>query len=172
MSTFSSIFAVGYFFCRHDCSSFGSWLLHRARYYGTDDFIVVSKNQFKYYYCYLVGELWALAGANFITSQSGVIFRELISGAGVANDNTFTYGLGIFAATFLMPVVLLGIYSSINAKSSKIAIQTRTRNVSLVNKKKSIMLIFIMMATVLIVPISNLLIPNVDTIEFLNARII
>lgn len=113
----------------------------------------------------------ALAGANFITSQSGVIFRELMRGAGVANDNTFTYGLGIFAATFLMPVVLLGVYSFINAKTSKIAIQTIVPEPLDSKQKKSIMLIFIMMATVLIVPISNLLIPNVEVIEFLNARI-
>ena len=66
----------------------------------------------------------ALAGANFITSQSGVIFRELMRGAGVANDNTFTYVLGVFAVTFIMPVIVLGAYSFINTKNSKISIQT------------------------------------------------
>lgn len=113
----------------------------------------------------------ALAGANFITSQSGVIFRELMRSAGVANDNTFTYGLGIFAATFLMPVVLLGIYSFVNAKTSKIAIQTIEPEPLNSQQKKSIALIFIMMAIVLIVPILNLLIPNVEAIQLLNARI-
>lgn len=113
----------------------------------------------------------ALAGANFITSQSGVIFRELMRGAGVANDNAFTYGLGIFAATFLMPVVVLGIYSFINAKNSKIAIQTVVPEPLDKKQKQSIMLIFIMMAAVLIVPILNLLIPNVEAIQLLNARI-
>ena len=38
-------------------------------------------------------------------------------------------------------------------------------------QKQSIMLIFIMMAIVLIIPISNLLMPNVEAIQFLNARI-
>ncbi|MBH0096057.1 SLC13 family permease [Psychrobacter sp. NZS113] len=113
----------------------------------------------------------ALAGANFVTSQSGVIFRELMRGAGVANDNTFTYALGIFTATFLMPIVVLGIYSIINAKNSRIAIQTVMPEPLDSKQKKSIMLIFIMMAVVLIVPILNLLIPNVETIQFLNARI-
>ena len=113
----------------------------------------------------------ALAGANFVTSQSGVIFRELMRGAGVANDNTFTYALGIFAATFLMPVVLLGIYSFINAKNSKVAIQTTVPEPFDSKQKQSIMLIFIMMAIVLIVPISNLLMPQVSAIQFLNARI-
>ena len=113
----------------------------------------------------------ALAGANFITSQSGVIFRELMRGAGVANDNTFTYVLGVFAATFLMPLILLGGYSLINAKNSKIAIQPILPEAFDSKQKQSIMLIFIMMAVVLIVPILNLLFPQVSAIQFLNTRI-
>lgn len=113
----------------------------------------------------------ALAGANFITSQSGVIFRELMRSAGVANDNTFTYTLGIFAATFLMPVVVLSIYSFMNAKNSKIAIEAILPEPLDKKQKQSIILIFMMMAIVLIVPILNLLMPQIQAIEFLNARI-
>lgn len=113
----------------------------------------------------------ALAGANFITSQSGVIFRELMRGAGVANDNSFTYILGVFAATFVIPVILLGGYSVFNAKNSKISIETTMPEPFDSKQKQSIMLIFIMMATVLIVPILNLLMPQISAIEFLNARI-
>lgn len=113
----------------------------------------------------------ALAGANFITSQSGVIFRELMRAAGVANDNTFTYGLGIFAVTFLMPVIVLSGYSFINAKNSKVVIQSILPEPLDRKQKQSIMLIFIMMAVVLIVPILNLLMPQLQAIQFLNARI-
>ncbi len=113
----------------------------------------------------------ALAGANFITSQSGVIFRELMRSAGVANDNTFTYALGIFAVTFLMPVIVLSVYSFINAKNSKIVIQSILPEPLDSKQRQSIMLIFIMMAIVLIVPILNLLMPQVQAIQFLNARI-
>src|SRR5699024_8959622 len=113
----------------------------------------------------------ALAGANFITSQSGVIFRELMRGAGVANDNSFTYVLGAFAATFVIPVILLGSYSVFNAKNSKITIQTIVSEPFDSKHKQSIMLIFIMMVTVLIVPILNLLMPKISAIEILIARI-
>ncbi len=113
----------------------------------------------------------ALAGANFVTSQSGVIFRELMHGAGVANDNTFTYALGIFVVTFIMPIVVLGSYSLLNAKNSKLAIQTIAPEPLDKKQKQSIMLIFIMVVTVLIAPIANILVPNVAAIEFLNARI-
>ena len=92
-------------------------------------------------------------------------------GAGVANDNTFTYVLGIFATTFIIPVILLGGYSLLNARNSKIAIQATVPEPFDSKQKQSIMLIFIMMAIVLIVPISNLLMPQVAAIQFLNARI-
>jgi di/tricarboxylate transporter len=58
-----------------------------------------------------------------------------------------------------------------NAKNSKISIQTTVPEPFDSKQKQSIMLIFIMMATVLIVPILNLLMPQVSAIEFLNARI-
>ena len=113
----------------------------------------------------------ALAGANFITSQSGVIFTELMRGAGVANDNAFTYALGIFAATFLVPTVLLGGYSFINAKNSKVAIEATLPEPLDRKQKQSIVLIFLMMAIVLIVPILHLLMPQSSSIAFLNSRI-
>ena len=113
----------------------------------------------------------ALAGANFITSQSGVIFRELMRASGVANDNAFTYVLGVFAATFLMPVFLLSIYSFINSKKIKRQSQVAIKPEPLNKKQRqSIMLIFIMIAVVLIVPILNLLIPEIQVIQFLNDR--
>jgi di/tricarboxylate transporter len=113
----------------------------------------------------------ALAGANFITSQSGVIFTELMRGAGVANDNAFTYALGIFAATFLVPTVLLGGYSFMNAKNSKVAIEATLPEPLDRKQKQSIVLIFLMMAIVLIVPILHLLMPQSSAIAFLNSRI-
>lgn len=113
----------------------------------------------------------ALAGANFMTSQSGVIFRGLMDTAGLAQDIAFTYSSGIFAATFLIPVVLLGGYSLINARHNKIAIDAVLPEPLDHKQKQSIVLIFIMMAIVLIVPILNLLFPNVEMISFLNARI-
>lgn len=113
----------------------------------------------------------ALAGANFMTSQSGIIFRGLMDTAGVATDTAFVYSSGIFAATFLVPVVVLGIYSLVNAKNNKIAIEAVLPEPLDSKQKQSIMLIFIMMAIVLIVPILNLLMPQVEAIKFLNARI-
>ena len=113
----------------------------------------------------------ALAGANFMTSQSGVIFRGLMDSSGVATDTAFTYSSGIFAATFLIPVVVLALYSLFNARHHKTAIDAARPEPLDPKQKQSIMLIFIMMSIVLIVPILNLLLPDVAMIQFLNARI-
>lgn len=113
----------------------------------------------------------ALAGANFMTSQSGVIFRGLMDTSGVATDTAFSYSSGIFAATFLIPVVVLAIYSLFNARHNNTAIDAARPEPLDHKQKQSIMLIFIMMSIVLIVPILNLLLPQVEMIQFLNARI-
>lgn len=113
----------------------------------------------------------ALAGANFMTSQSGVIFRGLMDTAGLTTDTAFRYSSGIWAATFIIPIVVMGVYSLINARTNKIAIEAVLPEPLDSKQKKSIWLIFIMMAIVLIVPVLNLLLPNVEAIAFLNARI-
>lgn len=114
----------------------------------------------------------ALAGANFVTSQSGVIFRELMRGSGVANDNTFTYALGVFVVTFLMPVVLLGIYSFVNTNEINTQDQVVTKPEPLdTQQRQSITLIFIMVAVILVFPILNLLMPETPALQFLNHRI-
>mgnify|MGYP003649691791 FL=1 len=107
----------------------------------------------------------ALAGANFMTSQSGVIFRGLMDTAGIAADTAFVYSSGIFAATFLIPVVVLGLYSIVNAKHNKATIDAVMPDPLDNKQKKSLMLIFIMMSIVLIVPILNILLPQVEAIS-------
>ena len=113
----------------------------------------------------------ALAGANFMTSQSGVIFRGLMDTAGVPSDMAFGFSSGIFAATFLIPVVVLGLYSLVTMRKNNTAIEAELPAPLDAKQKKSIMLIFIMMSIVLVVPILNLLLPDVEAIQFLNARI-
>ena len=51
----------------------------------------------------------ALAGANFMASQSGLIFRGLMQSAGVSADTAFVNSFGIFASTMVVPVVVLGV---------------------------------------------------------------
>ena len=65
----------------------------------------------------------ALAGANFMTSQSGIIFRSLMESSGIDSSTGFSYASGIFVVTMLIPIVVLGLYTLWNRKTSTISIE-------------------------------------------------
>ena len=113
----------------------------------------------------------ALAGANFMTSQSGIIFRSLMENAGINAQTGFTYATGIFITTLIIPIVVLGLYTLWNRKSNSIQIEDIKPEAFDLKQKKSLFLIVLMMAIVLIFPILNLLVPDNSTIHFLNSKI-
>ncbi|MDB9683715.1 SLC13 family permease, partial [Acinetobacter baumannii] len=65
----------------------------------------------------------ALAGANFMTSQSGIIFRSLMENTGITSQTAFSYSSGIFVLTLIIPIAVLGIYTLWNRKSNSIVIE-------------------------------------------------
>ena len=113
----------------------------------------------------------ALAGANFMTSQSGIIFRSLMENAGINAQTGFTYATGIFITTLIIPIVVLGLYTLWNRKSNSIQIEDIKPEAFDSKQKKSLFLIVLMIAIVLILPILNLLVPDNSTIHFLNSKI-
>lgn len=113
----------------------------------------------------------ALAGANFMTSQSGIIFRSLMENAGINAQTGFTYATGIFITTLIIPIVVLGLYTLWNRKSNSIQIEDIKPEAFDSKQKKSLFLIVLMMTIVLIFPILNLLVPDNSTIHFLNSKI-
>ncbi len=113
----------------------------------------------------------ALAGANFMTSQSGIIFRSLMESVGVDAATGFSYATGIFVVTLIIPIVVLGLYTLWNRNSNSIHIEDTQPEAFDDKQKKSIALIIGMMALVLIFPILNLLMPDQHTIAFLNSKI-
>lgn len=113
----------------------------------------------------------ALAGANFMTSQSGIIFRGLMDGIGIDTQTAFGYATVIFIFTILIPIFVLGIYIFWNKNKNIIAIEAIKPAPLDDKQKKSFALILLMIAIVLIFPIMNLVWPDNQTIAFLNARI-
>lgn len=113
----------------------------------------------------------ALAGANFMTSQSGIIFRSLMESVGVDAATGFSYATVIFVVTLIIPIVVLGLYTLWNRNSNSIHIEDTQPEAFDDKQKKSIALILGMMALVLIFPILNLLMPDQQTIAFLNSKI-
>ncbi len=113
----------------------------------------------------------ALAGANFMTSQSGIIFRSLMENTGISSQTAFSYSGGIFILTLIIPIAVLGIYILWNRKSNSIVIEDQKPEPFDKKQKQSIFLIILMMSIVLIFPILHLVFPDVKTISFLNSKI-
>ncbi|WP_144729900.1 SLC13 family permease [Acinetobacter oleivorans] len=113
----------------------------------------------------------ALAGANFMTSQSGIIFRSLMENTSISSQTAFSYSSGIFVSTLIIPIAVLGIYTLWNRKSSSIVIEEQKPEPFDKKQKQSIFLIILMMSIVLIFPILHLLFPDAATITFLNSKV-
>ncbi|MDV2440259.1 SLC13 family permease [Acinetobacter gerneri] len=113
----------------------------------------------------------ALAGANFMTSQSGIIFRSLMENVGIDSATGFTYATGIFVVTLIIPIIVLGLYTLWNRNSSAIHIEDIKPEPFDTKQKKSIFLIVLMMVIVLIFPILNLIFSDNALIAFLNSKI-
>ncbi len=113
----------------------------------------------------------ALAGANFMTSQSGIIFRSLMENTGISSQTAFSYSSGIFVLTLIIPIAVLGIYTLWNRKSNSIVIEDQKSEPFDKKQKQSIFLIILMMSIVLVFPILHLVFPDVKTISFLNSKI-
>jgi di/tricarboxylate transporter len=113
----------------------------------------------------------ALAGANFMTSQSGIIFRSLMENTGISSQTAFSYSSGIFVLTLIIPIAVLGIYTLWNRKSNSIVIEDQKPEPFDKKQKQSIFLIILMMSIVLVFPILHLVFPDVRTISFLNSKI-
>lgn len=113
----------------------------------------------------------ALAGANFMTSQSGVIFRGLMEGVDISPTQAFTNATAIFVATLIIPIVVIGSYLLFNHKKLNIQI-TAEKPLSFDPKQKqSLILILTMMSIVLVLPILHIIFSNNATIAFLNSKI-
>ncbi|ALF58787.1 SLC13 family permease [Psychrobacter urativorans] len=168
---FPSLLPLAIFFVATIISGLGAGYYTVLAFMAPMTLLLCEKTKMNVVIAVLAVNYGALAGANFMTSQSGIIFRGLMDTANIASDTAFTYSSGIFAATFLIPIVVLGIYSVINAKRNQIQIESILPEPLDSKQKKSIILIFTMMTIVLIVPILNIIMPQNQTIDFLNARI-
>lgn len=113
----------------------------------------------------------ALAGANFMTSQSGVIFRGLMEGAGVTAPQAFVNATAIFAATLAIPVVVIGAYLLMFRGKLNIQIAAEKPAPFDRKQKQSLVLILTLMAVLLVFPVLHILFPHNASISFLNSKL-
>jgi len=113
----------------------------------------------------------ALAGANFMTSQSGVIFRGLMEGAHVSAPDAFANATAAFVATLIIPIVVIGGYLILYRGKVAIHIAADKPEAFDRKQKQSLFLILTLMAILLAFPILAILFPDNSQVAFLNSKI-
>lgn len=114
----------------------------------------------------------ALAGANFMTSQSGIIFKSLIEAAGYNADAAFAYTTSIFIATMIIPILVI---SGLILFTNSGKILEKGQGIERPepfdhNQKTTLYLIVLMMVIVLAAPVSHIIFPQSKIIAFVNSK--
>lgn len=115
----------------------------------------------------------ALSGANFVSSQSGIIFRGLMTNAGLSESDAFINAFGIFVSTLIIPIVVISVFVflSKNGQAMKASTFVATAPTPLNREQRiTLWLTLAMMAIVLAAPIANIAMPDNQTIAFINSK--
>ncbi|QCG93572.1 SLC13 family permease [Azospirillum sp. TSA2s] len=116
----------------------------------------------------------ALAGANFMSSQSGIIFRGLMTANGTSDADAFLYSGVIFAATLIIPffVITTMLFLFGNHRSLNASLADTGRPEPLDGRQRvTLTLTLTMMALVLLGPVLHLAMPGNATVAYLNSKI-
>ena len=116
----------------------------------------------------------ALAGANFVSSQSGIIFRTLMTNSGISDDQAFINSFGIFASTMIVPIVVLAglILFSRKRGAAMVSLAHIERPGPLDrDQRATLILTLLMMATVLLPPIASLVLPDNGVVALIDSKV-
>ncbi|KJH76880.1 MULTISPECIES: SLC13 family permease [unclassified Pseudomonas] len=115
----------------------------------------------------------ALSGANFVSSQSGIIFRGLMANAGIPENEAFINAAAIFASTLVIPLAVISVLVFLTGhgkamKASAYAVVVPTP----LNREQTITLwlTLAMMVIVLAAPIAQIVFPDNSTVSFINSK--
>ncbi|MCG1013167.1 SLC13 family permease [Tepidanaerobacter sp. GT38] len=113
-----------------------------------------------------------LAGANFMTSASGIIFKGLVEKAGYT-ENVYSYTTPIFVATMIIPIVVITVFVffSKSGRTSRTDLDIAKPEPFNNEQRITMFLIIAMILIVLAAPIAKLLLPNNETIALINSKI-
>ncbi len=115
----------------------------------------------------------ALSGANFMSSQSGIIFRGLMTNVGLSDSDAFINAFGIFVSTLIIPLLVISafVFLTCEGRAMKTAVFDTSAPAPLNREQKiTLWLTLAMMAIVLAAPIAHILLPANGTITFINSK--
>lgn len=115
----------------------------------------------------------ALSGANFMSSQSGIIFRGLMTNVGISDNDAFINAFGIFVSTLIIPLLVISafVFLTRDGRAMKTAVFDASEPTALNREQKiTLWLTLAMMAIVLAAPIAHIALPDNGTIGFINSK--
>lgn len=115
----------------------------------------------------------ALSGANFVSSQSGIIFRGLMVNAGIPENEAFINAAAIFVSTLVVPLVVISmlVFFTGHGKAMKATAYVAAEPTPLNREQKiTLWLTLTMMAIVLAAPITQIAFPDNATVSFINSK--
>ena len=115
----------------------------------------------------------ALSGANFVSSQSGIIFRGLMVNAGITENEAFINTAGIFVSTLVIPLLVISVlvFLTGHGKAMKASVFAATPPTPLNREQRmTLWLTLAMMAIVLAAPIAYLMLPDNPTARLVNSK--
>lgn len=115
----------------------------------------------------------ALSGANFMSSQSGIIFRGLMSNAGLTDNQAFINATGIFVSTLIIPLLVISafVFLASHGRALKASAFAATAPSPLNNQQKTTLwLTLAMMLIVLAAPVASIALPDNATVAFINSK--
>ncbi|GGA99240.1 C4-dicarboxylate ABC transporter [Brucella endophytica] len=122
----------------------------------------------------MVANYGALAGANFMSSQSGIIFRGLMTANGVDDTAAFLNAAAIFAATTIIPlaVITVMLFASGRHRQIQTVVTEADRPAPFDGKQKTTLaLTLTMMGLVLLGPMLHLMLPESKAVAYFNGKI-
>ncbi|AZV57475.1 SLC13 family permease [Clostridium sp. AWRP] len=113
----------------------------------------------------------ALAGANFMTSASGIVFKSLIENAGF-KDSGFVYTTYIFIITMIIPILVISGFIMFSKSIKNMGKHIDIEKPKPFNQKQKInlYLIVLMVIIVLAPPILHIIMPKTAIITFINSK--
>lgn len=112
----------------------------------------------------------ALCGNNFMVSPGGVVFMGLMEQAGYINE-AYMYDFYIFAASFVIPLIVLGLMIVFSKSQSNTTINIAAPEKFDTVQVRTLTLIFLMVFVVLIFPLLHSILPGIKFVSFMNKSI-
>lgn len=167
---FPYLLPLAIFFAAMFIASLGAGYFTVLAFFGPITLILCEKTGLKKLVGAIAVNYGSLAGANFMTSGSGIIFKSLIENTSYVNNSYYFTSL-IFISTLIVPIIVIGslIFINFNKHTKHLDIEIPKKFEK--EQKTTLTLIFTMIFLTLIIPILVTIFPNNQFFKFINSKI-